>query len=73
MVLLNGNIYQLHLLNTCQASQVPHISTIAPDLSDNHVRYYQGHLQMKGLLRDDLKYKEIPSKPYEKDPYHHHI
>ena len=28
---------------------------------------------MKDLLRDDLKYKEIPSKPKEKDPYHHHI
>ena len=28
---------------------------------------------MKDLLRDDLKYKEISSKPWEKDPYHHHI
>ena len=22
---------------------------------------------------DNLKYEEIPSKPQEKDPYHHHI
>ena len=22
---------------------------------------------------EDLKYKEIPSNPWEKDPYHHHI
>ena len=28
---------------------------------------------MKDLLRDDLECKEIPSKPLEKDPYHHHI
>ena len=28
---------------------------------------------MKDLLMEDLKYKEIPSKPQEKDPYHHHI
>ena len=27
---------------------------------------------MKDFLRDDLIYKEIPSKPQEKDPYHHH-
>ena len=28
---------------------------------------------MKDFLRVDLKYKENPSKPQEKDPYHHHI
>jgi len=28
---------------------------------------------MKDFLRDDLKYKEMPSNPQEKDPYHHHI
>ena len=28
---------------------------------------------MKDFLGDDLKYKEIPSKPQEKDPKHHHI
>ena len=28
---------------------------------------------MKYFLRDDLEHKEIPSKPQEKDPYHHHI
>ena len=27
---------------------------------------------MKDFLRDDLIYEEIPSKPQEKDPYHHH-
>ena len=27
---------------------------------------------MKDFLRDNLKYKEIPSKPQEKDPYHPH-
>ena len=36
------------------------------------VKYYQGHIQMKKFLRNDLKYEEIPSKPLEKDPYHHH-
>ena len=28
---------------------------------------------MKDFLRDDLIYKEIPSKPQEKDPYHYNI
>ena len=28
---------------------------------------------MKDLIRDDLKYNEIPSKLQEKDPYDHHI
>ena len=28
---------------------------------------------MEDSLRDDLKCKEIPSKPQEKVPYHHHI
>ena len=28
---------------------------------------------MKDLLRDDLKYNEIPPKPQEKDPLHHLI
>ena len=28
---------------------------------------------MKDFLREDLKCKEIPSKPQEKDPYHYHI
>ena len=27
---------------------------------------------MKDFLRDNLKYKEIPSKPQEKDPYDPH-
>ena len=27
---------------------------------------------MKDFPRDDLEYKEIPSKPQENDPYHHH-
>ena len=27
---------------------------------------------MKGFLRDDLEYKEIPSEPQEKVPYHAH-
>ena len=28
-------------------------------LVNNHARYHQGHLWIKDLLRDDLKYKEI--------------
>ena len=28
---------------------------------------------MKDFLGEDLKCKEIPSKPQEKDPYHYHI
>ena len=37
------------------------------------VKNYKGHLETKDLIRNALKYKEIPSKPQEKDPYHHHI
>ena len=40
---------------------------------DNIVKYYQGHLQMKDFLEDDLKNKEIPSKQKETEPHHHHI
>ena len=32
------------------------------------VKYCQEHLYMKEFERDDLEYKEIPSKPQEKDP-----
>ena len=27
---------------------------------------------MKNVLRNDFKYKEIPPKLQERDPYHHH-
>ena len=28
---------------------------------------------MNDFLTNDLEYKELPSKPQEKDPYHHNI
>ena len=69
-LLVEPKIKVFSKLNTLDLSLV--LTFVRILLVNIQVKYYQGHLLMKDFLRDDLRYKEIPSKPQEKDPYHHH-